>query len=65
MNEVQRNEVQRKGELIRRYILSLVYDDAVPDIVNRAIDDLVQAAQCVQADTRCEGAVESDEVIPF
>ncbi len=61
-------EMERKGELIRKYILSLVYEDEVPDVVNQAINDLVQAAQQgVQSDTRHapDGEVASDEVIPF
>lgn len=45
------DEINRKGELIRKYILSLVYEDEIPDVVNQAINDLVQAAQQgVQAD---------------
>lgn len=39
------NEMERKGYLIKKYILSLVYEDEVPEIVNSAIDELVQAAQ--------------------
>lgn len=62
------DEMKCKGELIRKYILSLVYEDEVPDIVSQAINDLVQAAQqSVQADTRHapDGKVAPDEVIPF
>lgn len=62
------NEMTRKGELIRKYIMSLVYEDEIPEVVNQAIDDLVRAAQqSVQADTRpaLDGEVASDEVIPF
>lgn len=39
------NKMERKGKLIRKYILSLVYEDEVPDVVNQAITDLVIAAQ--------------------
>ncbi len=66
--EYKMNEMERKGQLIKKYILSLVYEDEVPEIVNRAIDELVQAAQQgVQADTRhvLDGTVVSDDVIPF
>lgn len=62
------DDLPAKGELIKKYILSLVYEDEVPDVVSQAINDLVQAAQqSVQADTRHapDGKVAPDEVIPF
>ncbi|MEJ5222834.1 MAG: hypothetical protein WHV44_00140 [Anaerolineales bacterium] len=60
------NELNRKGELIRKYILSLVYEDEIPDVVNQAIDDLVQAAeQSVQGTCAQCGADDwRDAIIP-